>query len=152
MDCVYFTNDLLHTLLDNIIGSPYLANQTLPDSGATMRFSDWVQFHQIRENVPAAAGLFQIKTCEGLLQYPHGRSSMYYYGYAKQLNEDLLRFRNEILKMLEVDEGELLVRWVVAVDTVERFQKHLDRFHAQFGSLPLGNELFLRKKASENLL
>lgn len=147
---MYFTNYLLHAFLDNTIRSPYLANHTLPDSGATMRFSDWVQFHKIRENVPAAAGLFQIKTCEGLLQYPRGRSSMYYYGYAKQLNEDLLRFRNEILKMLEVDEKELRVRWMVAADTVERFQKHLDRFYAQFGSLPMGNELFLRKKAYGN--
>ena len=110
-----------------------------------MRFSNWIALNEIEGNVPDQAGLFQLKLREGLLVYPQGKSAMFYYGYAENLFRGLKRFRREILPLLEVGEDVLFVRCMAAEDTEARFQNHLNFFQSNFGSIPLGNELLLKK-------
>ncbi|MFQ5651552.1 MAG: hypothetical protein ACE5IY_16575 [bacterium] len=114
-----------------------------------MRFTDWVSLEHM-EIAPSEPGLFQLKVQVGLLQYPLGKSAMFYYGYAEHLAYGLEKFRAEILPALEVDEEDLLVRWITPEDTLGRFKNHMDRFCASFGSLPLGNEALLQKRSDRS--
>ena len=111
-----------------------------------MRYSDWCTFDQARSIAPAAAGLFQVKFRKGLLNYPHGKSAMFYYGYAKTLSQGLGYCLKEVLPYLEVKNSQLLVRWLAVQDTEARFQNQLQVFARSFGALPLGNQIWLAKK------
>lgn len=115
-----------------------------------MRYSYWITFDEIEENAPAEPGLFQIRVREGLLNYRKGKSAMFYYGFADNLIHGLLKFRNNTLRLLEINEDVLFVRWLLAEDTEERFQNHLNYFLTNFGSMPLGNEMLLRKKSKQS--
>ena len=61
-----------------------------------MEFTDWVTFQDM-DNVPEAQGVFQIRILEGLLDYPTGKSTMFYYGYAENLNLNIAEFCTTIL-------------------------------------------------------
>ncbi|MFQ5769490.1 MAG: hypothetical protein ACE5HX_03070 [bacterium] len=111
-----------------------------------MCFSNWITFDGIAANVPATSGLFQIKVREGLLTYPQGKSAMFYYGLAVNLSRGLQKFRHEILPLLEINEDALLIRWLLVEDIPTRFQNHLNAFLANFGTMPLGNEMLLHKR------
>ncbi len=109
-----------------------------------MRFSDWTAIDELRD-VPEKPGLFQIKAGGELLAYPTGKSAMVYYGYAEQLAHGLDTFKSDMLPVLELDDKELMVRWMAAEDKEERFKRYLDTFLSNFGSLPVGNEIWLQK-------
>jgi hypothetical protein len=111
-----------------------------------MRFSDWCTLDQAQTTVPAAAGLFQVKVRDGLLNYPNGKSAMFYYGYAKKLSRGLDHYLQEVLPHLEINKEMLLVRWMPAEDTEARFQNQLHAFAKSFGALPLGNQIWLANK------
>ena len=110
-----------------------------------MRFSDWLTFDEISEQVPVEPGLFQIKIREGLLSYPQGKSAMFYYGYSGDLNYGLQKFSQEILPLLKMKAEILFARWLAAEDFEIRFKNQLDFFHSNFGSFPIGNEMLLAK-------
>lgn len=110
-----------------------------------MRFSDWITFDEIAEQVPIEPGLFQIKISEGLLSYPTCKTAMFYYGYSEDLNYGLQKFSQEILPLLKMQAEILLARWMAAEDFEIRFKKQLDFFRSNFGSFPLGNEMLLEK-------
>ena len=114
-----------------------------------MRYSDWIAFDQIEEGAPTEPGLFQVRIREGLINYPRGQSAMFYYGYAGNLERGLIKFRENILPLLEVNEEVLFVRWMPAEDTEACFQNYLNYFLTNFGSMPLGNEMLLRKKSEQ---
>ena len=78
-----------------------------------MRFSDWLTFDDIAEQVPKEPGLFQIKTREGLLSYPRGKSAMFYYGYSEDLNYGLQKFSRDILPRLKMTPETLFARWSI---------------------------------------
>ena len=113
-----------------------------------MRFSVWITLEEIDSNAPEAPGLFQVKMQAGLLIYPTGKSAMFYYGYAENLAQGLNYFRSELLPLLEIDQEQLLARWLTAEDTKVRFQNHLNAFLNSFGSLPSGNEMLLQKRSA----
>ena len=110
-----------------------------------MRFSEWKSLETISAAAPHDGGLFQIKIRDGLLNYPTGKSAMFYYGFATNLNCGLFKFRNEILPLLEISMDALVIRWMSAVDTETRFQSLLNSFVSNFGALPLGNAMLLHK-------
>ncbi len=110
-----------------------------------MRFSDWLTFDKIAEQVPKEPGLFQIKIREGLLSYPRGKSAMFYYGYSADLNYGLLKFSQDVLPHLKVGAEVLFARWMAAEDFEIRFKNQLDLFHSNFGSFPLGNEMLIQE-------
>ncbi len=110
-----------------------------------MRFSDWLTFDVIAEQVPKEPGLFQIKTREGLLSYPRGKSAMFYYGYSEDLNYGLQKFSRDILPPLKMKAEILFARWMAAEDFEIRFKNQLDLFRSNFGSFPLGNEMLLKE-------
>ncbi|NIR49240.1 hypothetical protein GWO43_12220 [candidate division KSB1 bacterium] len=114
-----------------------------------MRFSDWTTFDKLRSDAPTEGGLFQLKVKGGLLTYPDGKSAMFYYGFAGNLNQGLQNFRQKILPLLEVNEEMLYLRWLATEDREARFQNHLNSFHSQFGTLPLGNEMLLQKQSQQ---
>lgn len=114
-----------------------------------MRYSDWTPLIETGTQAPTKAGLFQIRIREGLLNYPQGKSAMFYYGYATDLRAGLKRFREDVVPFLEVNAETLLARWMPAEDPEERFQQHLQTFLTNFGTMPLGNEMFLHKQAQE---
>jgi len=114
-----------------------------------MRFSDWFALDDAHEHAPNQSGLFQVKIREGLLTYPHGKTAMYYYGYAEDLSHGALFFLEEILPSLDQDQQSLLIRWMPASDKEPRFKKHLDQFISKFGALPVGNEILIHKKNCE---
>ncbi len=89
--------------------------------------------------------MFQVKTDSGLLEYPIGRSAMFYYGYANQLDFGLREFRSNILPGLGQDERSLRVRWLTTDDTMGPFKRYINKFYRTFGSLPAGNETKLLK-------
>jgi hypothetical protein len=111
-----------------------------------MRFSDWCTVDQAQTTAPSAAGLFQVKVSAGLLNYPHGKSAMFYYGYAKMISKGLHYYLQQVLPHLETSNELLLVRWMPAEDTEARFQNQLQVFARSFGALPLGNQIWLAKK------
>ncbi len=111
-----------------------------------MRFSEWKSLETISTMAPNDGGLFQIKVREGLLNYPTGKSAMFYYGFAINLNRGLLKFQNEILPLLEISTDALVIRWMSAADFETRFQSLLNSFVSNFGALPLGNAMLLQKK------
>jgi hypothetical protein len=111
-----------------------------------MRFSEWKPLEAIGATAPSESGLFQIKIRDGLLDYPNGKSAMFYYGYANKLSSGLLKFLHEILPRLEVNPEALVIRWTPALDTEARFQKLLNSFVNNFGALPLGNAMQLSKQ------
>lgn len=115
-----------------------------------MRFSEWKSLETISADAPHDAGLFQIKIREGLLNYPNGKSAMFYYGFAQNLNRGLLKFLSEILPLLEVNTDALFIRWMPASDSDARFQNLLNSFVANFGALPLGNAMLLQKKEAKS--
>ncbi|MFQ5865218.1 MAG: hypothetical protein ACE5IW_08340 [bacterium] len=104
----------------------------------------------MEENIPTKAGLFQIRVREGLLTYPKGKSAMFYYGYASNLKHGLVKFRKDVLSVLEANEDAFYVRWMPAEDVEERFQNHLKFFLTNFGSMPLGNAMLLQKRKIEH--
>lgn len=112
-----------------------------------MRFSDWTSLDQINQT-PPQSGLFQIKMREGLLGYPTGKSAMFYYGYSSDLASGLKKFCKEVLPLFEINANALLVRWMAAEDTEERFRNHLNAFLKNFGTMPLGNEMFLHERSA----
>ncbi|MCH8954398.1 hypothetical protein IIA28_03640 [candidate division KSB1 bacterium] len=114
-----------------------------------MRFSDWLTFDDIAEQVPKEPGLFQIKTREGLLSYPRGKSAMFYYGYSEDLNYGLQKFSRDILPPLKMTPETLFARWMAAEDFEIRFKNQLDLFRSNFGSFPLGNEMLLQQETGE---
>lgn len=114
-----------------------------------MRYSDWSTLDKIGENLPIEPGLFQIRVREGLLTYPKGKTAMFYYGYASNLKHGLLKFRENILPLLEANEDALYVRWMPADKVEERFQNYLNSFLTNFGAMPLGNEMLLRKRRNQ---
>lgn len=109
------------------------------------KFSDWVAFEQIKEKFPEAPGLFQVKVKGGLLSYPKGKSAMFYYGYTSNLRRGATNFRSKILPVLEVNEEVLLIRWMSVKEVEAKFQAYLSTFYKRFGSLPLGNEMLIKK-------
>jgi len=111
-----------------------------------MRFSNWKSFDDITETAPVDSGLFQIRVREGLLNYPSGKSAMFYYGFAQNLQRGLLKFQQEILPLLEVNTDLLFIRWMAAPDIDTRFQSLVNAFVTNFGALPLGNAMLLRKR------
>ena len=114
-----------------------------------MRFSDWLTFDEISEQVPVEPGLFQTKIRAGLLAYPRGKSAMFYYGYSADLNYGLQKFRQDILPGLKMQAETLLARWMAAEDFELRFKNQLDLFRSNFGSFPLGNEMRLRETGEQ---
>ena len=114
-----------------------------------MRFSDWLTFDDIADRVPKEPGLFQIKTREGLLSYPRGKSAMFYYGYSEDLNYGLQKFSRDILPRLKMTAETLFARWMAAEDFELRFKNQLDLFRSNFGSFPLGNEMLLQQETGE---
>jgi hypothetical protein len=111
-----------------------------------MRFSDWKSFDVISANAPVEGGLFQIRVREGLLNYPHGKSAMFYYGFAHNLQQGLIKFQADILPILELNAQALFIRWMPVPDFDARFQVLLNSFVSSFGALPLGNAMLLQKK------
>lgn len=111
-----------------------------------MRFCEWQLLETISMAAPDEGGLFQIKIRDGLLKYPSGKSAMFYYGFATNLNRGLLKFLNEILPLLEASTDALVIRWMSAADFEARFQNLLNSFVSTFGALPLGNARLLEKK------
>ena len=109
------------------------------------KFSDWISFGQIEKKFPKAPGLFQVKVKGGLLSYPKGKSAMFYYGYTSNLHRGAVNFRSKILPLLEVNEEALLIRWMSVKEVEAKFQLYLNTFYKRFGSLPLGNEMLLKK-------
>ncbi len=114
-----------------------------------MRFCDWHKLSEDKLDAPEEAGIFQVRVAEGLLSYPKGKSAMFYYGYASNLKNGLAGFVHNVLPLLEVNREVLLVRWMPVPDTEIRFQGYLEAFHAKFGTLPLGNELLLHRRAQD---
>ena len=110
-----------------------------------MRFTDWIFLDEIEESVPIDPGLFQIKIREGLLAYPTGKSAMFYYGYSEDLNYGLVKFRQEILPQLKMQQDILLARWMETENFESQIQRYLHFFQSNFGSLPLGNEMLLQQ-------
>jgi len=108
-----------------------------------MRFTDWVTLDEVNVNAPAQPGLFQIKTDNSLLEYPTGKTAMFYYGFGANLKSGLKTFIAQILPKLGPPDN-LLIRWMETQDYKERFEKQLYNFELQFGSLPHGNVLFLK--------
>jgi len=111
-----------------------------------MLYSERITLDTIASHVPDASGLFQVRVREGLLSYPKGKSAMFYYGYADNLNRGLTKFCKEILPLQEINQELLFVRWMTAEDTTTRFQNYLNSFVTNFGTLPLGNEMLLHKR------
>lgn|GEM_PF-2981983 len=109
-----------------------------------MRYTDWVALEDVVD-APVDSGLFQVKVRDCLLSYPSGKSAMYYYGFAANLKEDVQRFKDEFVPILQADAMPLMVRWMAVADVQQRFRKHLNFFHENFGSLPAGNELWLQR-------
>ena len=114
-----------------------------------MRFSDWLAFDNIAEQVPVEPGLFQIKIREGLLSYPKGKTAMFYYCYSKDLNYGLQKFKENILPILKMKPEILFARWMAAEDFEVRFKNQLDFFHSNFCSFPLGNEMLLQETGEQ---
>ncbi|MFQ5604993.1 MAG: hypothetical protein ACE5HS_17125 [bacterium] len=111
-----------------------------------MRYSDWTTLANTETEAPAQNGLFQIKVKDGLVNYPRGKSAMFYYGFAENLSQGLQNFRSRILPLLEVNESVLLIRWLATENTEAQFQNYLNSFFNNFGALPLGNEMQLHKQ------
>ena len=109
-----------------------------------MRFSDWYNLKEIAVHLPSKPGLFQIRIVNGLLNYPSGKSAMFYYGFADNLKRDVPPFLQNRLPILEQSGDALLIRSMPAQDARSRFQKYLDKFLLQFGSLPQGNEILMQ--------
>jgi len=114
-----------------------------------MRFSDWLTFDEIAEQVPVEPGLFQIKIREGLMSYPQGKTAMFYYGYSEDLNYGLQKFQQDILPLLKMKAEILFARWMAAEDFELRFKNQLDLFRSNFGSFPLGNEMLLQETGAD---
>lgn len=109
-----------------------------------MRYGNWENLNPLSDNVPATPGLFQIKKERGLLDYPSGKTAMFYYGYANNLKTGLVEFRDKVLPQLDAPQ-EVVVRWMETQEIRKKFEKQMYLFHAKFGCLPLGNERLLQK-------
>ncbi len=114
-----------------------------------MRFTDWISLQEPSE-VPDSGGVFQVKILDVLLNYPSGKSAMFYYGYADNIRYGVKKFREEIVPLLHAGDLELMVRWMPVADVEDRFKKQLHFFQTNFGSLPAGNELLLKQKNPES--
>ncbi len=107
-----------------------------------MRYGNWIEAGSKELTIPKEAGLFQLRVAQCLLKYPKGRSAMFYYGYATNLQTGILQFEQNILPQLQTT-SPLLLRWMVTDNTEAVFKKQMHRFQTKFGSLPAGNEVFL---------
>jgi len=112
-----------------------------------VRYTDWVSLNELFD-APVSGGLFQIKIRDQLLLYPTGKSAMFYYGFAENLEDALRKFKDEFVPVLGADARTLMVRWMAVDGVTERFRKQLKLFHTNFGSLPEGNEIWLQKMAA----
>src|SRR3990172_6338055 len=101
-----------------------------------MKFCDWLSFNNIQTESPDQPGVFQVKIKKGLIDYPTGKSAMFYYGYTNNLNKGLAQFCTEILPVLNIDSDLIVMRWLVVSDTETQFKKYMDLFLTKFGSLP----------------
>jgi len=113
-----------------------------------MRYEAWRSLDEIDISAPQSSGLFQVKNKEGLLTYPTGKTAMFYYGYANNLNFGLRLFKQNVLPVLDVQET-LLARWMEAVDFESRFRRQLEQFASKFGSLPFGNDIYLKSQSQK---
>lgn len=143
----YFPHPLPHFQLDILPRASYLATKLDVNHYRiiSMRFSDWMSFEDAVETVTEQPGLFQVKIRDGLFNYPTGQSAMFYYGYADNLFQGIANFLEQILPALDVDEHDLFVRTMPTETAESKFKQHLNFFHSNFGSLPYGNELLLKK-------
>ena len=107
-----------------------------------MRFSDWHDLDNTA-GIPAETGLFQVRVKRALLAYPGGKTAMYYYGYAADLQQGCRQFIHEILPKLDITADGLLLRTMVTDDVAHKFQQLLQKFSLQFGALPHGNTAWL---------
>jgi hypothetical protein len=107
-----------------------------------MRFSDWQALHD-GSDIPVASGLFQVRVKGELLRYPLGKTAMFYYGYAANLEQGCQLFVGEILPLLAYPADELLLRTMATADVDARFRALLHKFSTSFGSLPKGNVAYL---------
>ena len=108
-----------------------------------MRFSDWLALDELQD-LPEQSGLFQVRLKSGLLEYPVGKSAMFYYGYAENLKIGCQQFVDSILPKLGQNAHDLLLRTMPLEAMADRFKPLIQQFARNFGSLPKGNEIYLR--------
>lgn len=108
-----------------------------------MEFTEWTTFDKIH-TAPKTQGVFQIRIDEGLLDYPTGKSTMFYYGYAENLNLNISEFQKTILPHLSIPEKNLLIRWLPASNAKTRFEQRMNAFIGKFSCMPYGNEEWLK--------
>ncbi len=104
-----------------------------------MEFTDWATFEKI-DDAPKSMGVFQVRIDKGLLDYPTGKSTMYYYAYAENLHLNIIEFTKTILPHLSIPQNKLLVRWLPVSDAKTRFEQRMNAFINRFSIMPLGNE------------
>ncbi len=109
-----------------------------------MEFTDWTPFQNFCK-APATTGVFQLRIDEGLLDYPTGKSTMFYFGYAENLNRSLDEFNKNILPYLDRTPDKLLLRWLPDPNAKARFEKRMNAFVNKFSCMPFGNEQWLKQ-------
>lgn len=109
-----------------------------------MEFTDWTPFQNFCK-APETTGVFQLRIDEGLLDYPTGKSTMFYFGYADNLNRNLDEFNKNILPYLDRTPDKLLLRWLPDPNAKARFEKRMNAFVNKFSCMPFGNEQWLKQ-------
>lgn len=94
--------------------------------------------------LPRGAGVFQLRVTQGLLSYPRGRSAMVAYGAGLDAGAALQELLHGPIGERARRLGPLLCRFA-APDPHSTASEHLRRLHerfvAQFGTLPLAEDL-----------
>jgi hypothetical protein len=110
-----------------------------------VQFGAWIPLTMplADDQMPAGAGVFQLRVASGLLTYPRGKSAMVAYGGGADVAAALRAFVASPAGARAAQLGPLWVRFA-APDGHSSAEAHLarlrERFVAQFGQLPLADE------------
>lgn len=102
---------------------------------------------QVETLGPETAGVYEVKVNKRLVDYPHGRSAMIYYGCTR---EEVPTIREALrLEWMSEDKaeiraawseyGELVFRFAVCEDPLGEHLRRLENFEQRFGRPPWAN-------------
>ena len=126
----------MHTAAERV----YMARLAKSINRRQMHFSKWFPLTEdgVDAKAPTGPAAVQLRTADGVIDYPAGKSAMVFYFFASTSVAEALRthFADELTTPGHRGYGPLLFRFSDESDGAAGLQRHLDAFEARFGRKP----------------